>query len=91
MSSAPSTPNAGSSFVASEIGAGIALVVALVVGEIVEVCVIVAFTMVGRIVVTGTFRFPDRLTVVAATELVLRTTVTLSEMDAGVEDTFPED
>jgi hypothetical protein len=64
-------------------------VVALVVGEIVEVCVIVAFTTVGRIVVTGTFRFPDRLTVVAATELVVRTTVTLSEMDASVE--FPED
>jgi hypothetical protein len=77
--------------VASTIGAGVALGVALVVEEIVEVCVIVAFTTVGTIVVTGTSRFPDRLTVVVATELVVRTTVTLSEMDGDIEDEFPED
>jgi hypothetical protein len=89
ISSAPSTPNPGSSFVASTIGAGV--VVALAVGEIVEVCVMVAFTTVGMIVVIGTFRFADRLTVVVVTKLVVETTVTLSEIEGEAADEFPED
>jgi hypothetical protein len=89
ISSAPRTPNAGSSFVASTIGEAVG--VALAVGEIVEVCVIVAFTTVGMTVVIGTFRFPVRLTVVVVTELVVGTTVTLSEIDADADVAFPED
>jgi hypothetical protein len=44
--------------------------------------------MVGITVVTGTFWFPDRLTVVVVTELVVRATVTLSKVDKDgvVED-----
>lgn len=70
---------------------GEAVGVALAVGEIVEVCVIVAFTTVGMTVVIGTFRFPVRLTVVVVTELVVGTTVTLSEIDADADVAFPED
>lgn len=85
---APSTPNAGSSFVLSTIAVGVG--VGLVVGVIVKVCVIVAFTTVGTTVVIGTFWFPERLTVVVVIELVVLTTVTLSEID-GVAVEFAED
>lgn len=47
-------------------GVGVVLAEGLMDGEIVAVCVEVAFTMVDTTVVIGTFRFPDRLTVVVA-------------------------
>jgi hypothetical protein len=75
--------------VASAMGAGVA--VALAVGDIVNVCVMVALTTVGMTVVIGTFRFADRVTVVVVKELVVRTTVTLSEIDGDADDEFPED
>jgi len=52
---APRTPNAGSSFVASTMGVG----VEEALGEIVEVRVTVAFKTIGTTVGIGTFRFPD--------------------------------
>jgi len=75
--------------VASTMGAGVAD--ALAVGDIVNVCVMVAFTVVGMTVVMGTSRFADRVTVVVVKELVVRTTVTLSEIDGDAENEFPED
>lgn len=57
----------------------------MAVGEIVYVCVTVAFTTVGTTVVIGRFLFPEWLTVVVVTELVVGTTVTFDEIDADAD------
>lgn len=61
------------------------------VGVIVEVRVMDALNVVGRTVVMGTFRPPDRLALVVVKELVVRATVTLTEIDAEGDDEPLED
>lgn len=93
MSSAPSAPKAPSTLVSSRIGAevGVALVVALLVGEIVAVYTDVTLMTVGSSVVIETLRPADLLIAVDAYELVALNTVVLSEIDGvGVDVAFPD-
>lgn len=87
IKSAPSTPNAGSSFVSSTIGVSAGEILA--VGVIVAVYVTVALKTTGTTVVMGIFLFPDWLAAVVATELVVRTVVRATDIDGEIA--FPDD
>jgi len=69
---APSTPKAGSSFVASTMGTAVGVADAdeevVTVGE----TVYVTLNTVGRTIMVGIFWFPERLVVVTVTDLVVR-------------------
>lgn len=85
---APSTPKAGSIFVAKVIGAGVGD--ALEDGVIVAVLVIVALKVVGTTVVTSMRRGPDMLTEVVVTELVVSATVTSIDNEGFVDTELPD-
>lgn len=85
---APSTPKAGSIFVAKVMGAGVGDVLAD--GVMVAVRVIEALKVVGTTAVIDMVRGPDLLAKVVVTELVVRATVTSIDKEGIMDAELPD-